>query len=416
MGVETYERERNDVVVLDLAMPGLSGLQILEVLMQRDPNITVVMLSGHGNISSAVEAMQIGADNFLAKPVDFAHFSAVLERAHDKACLRRRNEYFAGRQLDGADVASLGSSAAMRELSHQITLLAAGNAPILLTGETGTGKGWAAKLIHAASARKAAPFVSLNCAGLSSTFLDTELFGHEKGAFTDAKVQKSGLFEVANGGTLFLDEIGDLAPDVQPKLLTVLETQRFRRLGGTREIAVDVRLIAATHHDLKTAVAEGRFREDLYYRLAVLPLQLPPLRDRGAGDITDLALRIVATLDTGGAPAMLSADALALLTRYPWPGNIRELRNVLERAVLLAGPSRVVLPQHFPSELRAVAPLPEEALPDDLSLAESERRHIIRVMTLVDGNRAKAAKLLGIARQTLYTRLHEHGLEYMGRS
>jgi DNA-binding NtrC family response regulator len=418
MGVEAYERERPDLVLLDIAMPGLSGMQILQVLMHRDPDATVVMLTAHGDVATAVDALHLGAENFLTKPVSLDHLEMVAERAYEKSELRRRNRYFAGKQLDQASLDSLGRSPAMLELAAQVELLAVGTAPILLTGETGTGKGWMAKLIHAASPRARAPFVAVNCAGLTATFLDTELFGHEKGAFTDAKTQKPGLFEIANGGTLFLDEIGDLAPELQPKLLTVLETQRFRRLGGTREIEVDVRLIAATHHDLADAVKAGRFRQDLYYRLAVLPLRLPPIRERGRDEIADLAIRLLGDLQRrlGRGPTRISANALARLVRHPWPGNIRELRNTLERALLLAGPCEQLGPEHLPGELRPAPDMPEEPLPDDLSLTSVERRHITRVITMVGGNRLHAAKVLGIARHTLYKRLREYGIEHLGRT
>ena len=409
--IDLYARERPDLVVLDIGMPGLTGLQVLEILKARDPDATIVMLTGGGDIATAVEAMRAGAENFLTKPWQTEHLVAVAQRAFEKSELKRLNRVLGVRQVRQTSLATLGQSPVMLELAGNIELLAAGNAPILLTGETGAGKGWASKLIHAASPRSAAPFVSINCAGLTSTFLDSELFGHEKGAFTDAKMQKPGLFEIANGGTLMLDEIGDLTPELQPKLLTVLETQRFRRLGGTREIQVDVRLIAATHADLAQLVKAGRFREDLFYRIAVLPLRIPPLRERGQTEVADLAIRLLSDLrrDLGRGPTTISADALAQLVAYPWPGNVRELRNVLERALLLAGCAPELEPAHLPVEIRASVPV-EDSLPADLSIDAAERRHIMRVLALTGGNRSRAAKLLGMSRQTLYNRLREHGL------
>jgi transcriptional regulator with GAF, ATPase, and Fis domain len=285
---------------------------------------------------------------------------------------------------------------------------------VLLGGETGTGKGWLARRIHAMSPRARGPFVEVNCAGLSATFLDSELFGHEKGAFTDAKQTKRGLFEVADGGTLFLDEIGDLAPELQPKLLTVLESHRFRRLGGTRELEVDVRVVTATNVDLRDAVRARRFREDLYYRVAVLPLGLPSLRERGADEIARLARALLEELRRriGRGPSRIDSDALLAMTRYAWPGNIRELRNVLERVVLLAVHADAIEPAHLPPEIRAAAggaaASPGE---DDLTLAAAERAHILRVLALSGHNKAHAARALGITRATLYAKLREYGLD-----
>jgi DNA-binding NtrC family response regulator len=419
MGIESYERDLPSIVVLDLEMPGLSGMQVLQILLARDPDATVIILTGNGDIGSAVQAMQHGAENFLTKPIDRALLAAATERAAEKAALKRLARFFAEKQRAGAgDLGTMGSSPQMQALRREIELLAPGSAPILLTGETGSGKGWAAKLVHGASPRSAAPFVEVNCAGLSATFLDSELFGHEKGAFTDAKTQKLGLFEIANGGTLFLDEIGDLAPELQPKLLKVLESQRFRRLGGTREIEVDVRLVAATHHDLQLAVAEGRFRQDLYYRLAVLPLRLPPLRERGREEIVELATRLLAELRAriGRGPTRFAPETLGLLVRYDWPGNVRELRNILERVVLLAAHADELRPEHLPADLRAnIGP---DQIPDDedLTLEAVEKRHIARVLLQSEGNRAAAARTLGVTRATLYKKLKAYDLELLDRS
>jgi DNA-binding NtrC family response regulator len=409
-GIELYEQERADLALLCATVGDESGTAVLEELRRRQPDATVIMLSRANDRLSAVDALRAGAEYLITAPWQDDHLLAVVQRTYEKAELRRLNRSLAHRQVQQSSLATLGSSPAMRELAHNLQLLAAGNAPILLTGETGSGKGWAAKLIHAASPRHNGPFVSVNCAGLSSTFLDSELFGHEKGAFTDAKALKPGLLEVANGGTLILDEIGDLAPELQPKLLTVLETQRFRRLGGTREIQVDVRLIAATHVNLEDAVKAGRFRQDLYYRLAVLPLRIPSLRERGSAEIADIAIRLLGDLRRflGRGPTSISPAALDLIVSYPWPGNVRELRNVLERSLLLAGDATQLEPEHLPIEAKRFVS-PEEPLGEDLSLAAAERRHIERVLAHAEGNRARAAKLLRMSRQTLYTRLREFG-------
>jgi DNA-binding NtrC family response regulator len=419
MGVESYERDRPTIVVMDLDMPGLSGMQVLQILLARDPDATVVILTGYADVSSAVEAMQLGAENFLTKPIDLPLLAAATDRAAEKADLKRLARFYAEQQRSAVgNLDTIGRSPKMQELRREIELLSPGNAPILLTGETGSGKGWAAKLIHGASPRSTAPFVEVNCAGLSATFLDSELFGHEKGAYTDAKTQKLGLFEIANGGTLFLDEIGDLAPDLQPKLLKVLESQRFRRLGGTREIEVDVRLVAATHHDLESAVQEGRFRQDLYYRLAVLPVHLPPLRARGREEIVALATQLLADLRAriGRGPTRFAPESLALLVRYPWPGNIRELRNMLERVLLLAAHAEELRPEHLPADLRADVAAEDAPLDEDLSLEAIEKRHIARVLLQSEGNRAAAARTLGITRATLYKKLKTYDLELLDRS
>jgi DNA-binding NtrC family response regulator len=407
-----YESEQPDLVLLDVGLPGISGLQLLDVLLARDADATVIMLTGNTDVATAVEAMRLGAENFLPKPVELRHLEAAVERAMEKVELRRRYRFFAERQAEPAATASLGTSPAMRELARTVERLAASDATVLLLGETGAGKGWVAHLIHSLSARAAAPFVEINCAGLSATFLDSEIFGHEKGAFTDAREQKRGLFEVADTGTFFLDEIGDLAAELQPKLLKVLESQKFRRLGGTREIKVDVRLIAATNRDLEAAVRESSFREDLYYRLAVLPVRLPPLRERGRQEISDMALRILADLRrrSGRGPATIAQEALDLFTRYGWPGNIRELHNVLERVILLEPDAAEVRAAHLPLEIRGAAGSSATDIAD-LTLAELERRHIARVLARQSGNRTRTARVLGISRTTLYEKLRSFGLD-----
>ncbi|HSB55943.1 MAG TPA: sigma-54 dependent transcriptional regulator, partial [Gemmatimonadales bacterium] len=353
-GLATFDRVRPDVVVLDLRLPGMDGMEVLEHLRQRDA--AVILLTGNSDIATAVRAMQLGAENFLTKPVDMAHLAAATARVADKVRLRRVNEALLGQSAAGPGLDSLGGSAAMQEFAHQVGLLAQSErTTVLLNGESGTGKGWVARMIHDLSPRAKAPFVEVNCGGLNATFLDSELFGHEKGAFTDAKDRKQGLFEIADHGTIFLDEIGDLAPELQPKLLKVLETKTFRRLGGTREITVDVRLIAATNKNLQAEVEAGRFREDLYYRLSVMPLTLPAVRERSREDRLALITRLMNDLTTElpEAPATLSAEALERLLTYPWPGNVREMRNVLERAMILGRCQPAISVEHLPGEFRA---------------------------------------------------------------
>src|SRR4051794_21465528 len=416
-GVRTYEAQRPDLVVLDLNLPGLSGLNTLEVLVAR--GATVVMLTGAAEVSTAVEAMQLGAETFLAKPVDFAHLQSAAERAVEKVELRRANQLLSERIEERSRQGVLGTSPRMQELARQVELVAASaDTSVLLLGESGTGKGFVAQMIHARSPRGRGPFVEINCAGLSATFLDSELFGHEKGAFTDAREMKRGMFEVADHGTLFLDEIGDLAPDLQPKLLKVLETRTSGRLGGTRELEVDVRLLAATNRDLQTEVRAGRFREDLFYRLSVFPLTIPPLRERSREDGLELGYASVRDLHRRHpeSPDALSARVVDLLVAYAWPGNVRELRNAVERALVLARGADQVGPEHLPEHVRA--PGAAKAQRHDwgvLTLEEVQRRHTERTLHLTGGNRTLAAEKLGISRATLHAKIKEYGLQDVGR-
>ncbi len=413
--LEAYARQRPDVVILDLRLPDADGMQVLEELRRR--GAAVLLLTGYGDIATAVRAMQLGAENFLTKPVDLAFLAAATARALDTARLRRLNALLVSRLAPAAPPAGgdevLGVSGPMKDLAHQIVLLAQSErTTVLLTGESGTGKGWVARLIHRLSARREAPFVDVNCAGLSATFLDSELFGHEKGAFTDAKEMKQGLFEIADRGSLFLDEIAELTPELQPKVLKAIEDKSFRRLGGTREIQVDVRLVAATNHDIGDAVRSGRFREDLYYRLNVIPLHLPPLRERSRDDRLALLQRLFADLraELPESPAEISSEALDRLLLYAWPGNIREMRNVLERALIVGRGAERIGPEHLPREfgrregegLSRVQPV---------SLEEVERRHIERIVRRHGGNRTRAAEELGISRATLINKIKAYALD-----
>lgn len=407
-GLDTFDRMRPDVVVLDLHLPDADGLTALEQL--RAKNAAVVLLTGHGDIQTAVQAMQLGAENFLTKPVDMPHLAAAVARISEKVRLRRQNERLAaGVAGDGID--GLGVSSTMQELARQVKLLSSSErTTALLTGESGTGKGWAARLVHRLSPRSAGPFIEVNCAGLSATFLDSELFGHERGAFTDAKEKKQGLFELADGGTLFLDEIGDLAAELQPKLLKVLETKSFRRLGGTRELTVDVRLIAATNRDLVSDVNAGRFREDLYYRLSVMPLRLPAVRDRSREDRIALLTKIMGDLQRQlpGSPPECSTEALDRLLSAPWPGNVREMRNVLERAMILARGQPQIALEHLPAELRRPT---AGSRHQPQSLADVEKAQIERALRHHGGNRTRAAKELGISRATLINKIKAYSLD-----
>jgi DNA-binding NtrC family response regulator len=409
-GLEAFERARPDVVLLDLQLPDADGLTALEQL--RSKGASVIVLTGHGDIQTAVRAMQLGAENFLTKPVDMPHLAVAVARIAEKARLRRQNERLSAGVVGEDDLEGLGVSTGMQDLAHQVKLLAASDrTTVLLTGESGSGKGWVARMVHRFSPRAAGPFIEVNCAGLSATFLDSELFGHERGAFTDAKERKQGLFELADGGTLFLDEIGDLALELQPKLLKVLETKTFRRLGGTRELTVDVRLIAATHRDLVGDVNATRFREDLYYRLSVMPLRLPPVRDRSREDRIALLNRMLLDLrhQLPEAPTECGAEALERLLAAPWPGNVREMRNVLERAMILARGQGQIGLEHLPPDLRRAGT--GSGRHQAQSLADVEKAQIERALRHHGGNRTRAAKELGISRATLINKIKVYSLD-----
>ncbi len=379
-----------DVVLADLRLPDADGLTLLEALRADDPEIGVIVLTGHADVATAVRAMQQGALDFLEKPVDLEALHASVERAAEIVRLRREVKLL---RAHASVAVAPGVGAAEPSLERLIHLAAHNDdVPVLIVGETGTGKGYVARRIHEGSARSTQPFVEVNGASLTATFLESDLFGHERGAFTDARQAKRGLIEVADRGTLFLDEIGELAPEVQPKLLKVLEDRTFRRLGGTAVLRSDARVLAATHQPLAQRVRAGAFRADLFYRLQVLTLSLPALRERRE-ELPDLAASL---LPPG---ARLSGPALRAIERYDWPGNVRELKNTLWRAVLLAEgapiePRHLSLPQLVPSEL-----------PGPLTLAEAESRAIAAALLATDGNKVHAAQLLGIARSTLLEKL-----------
>ena len=407
--VDTFQRVRPDVVLLDLHLPDSNGLVVLERL--RRDGAAVILLTGQGDIQTAVRAMQLGAENFLTKPVDMTHLAAAIARLTEKVRLTRQNARLRARDHEEEGVGSLGVSPGMQDLARHVELLAASErSTVLLQGESGTGKGWVARVIHNLSPRSDGPFVEVNCAGLSATFLDSELFGHEKGAFTDAKERKVGLFELADRGTIFLDEIGELALELQPKLLKVLETKTFRRLGGTRELTVDARLVTATNRDLVHEVQEGRFREDLFYRLNVMPLILPPVRERSREDRLDLITRILSDLKAQlpGCPAECSSEVLDRLLSAAWPGNVREMRNVLERSMILARGQQTIGIEHLPPDLRQRSPTDRRYQAQ--SLSEVERQHIERTLRHHGGNRTRAALELGISRATLINKIKTYSL------
>lgn len=403
-----WRARRPDVTLLDLRLPDMTGFDVFARI--RDESPVVIMISGHADVPLAVRAVQEGVENFLTKPVELSHLGVSLERALEKVRLRQLSHYLTERRSSGGSVA-IGSSPSMQALAAQVELLAASErTTVLLLGESGTGKGRVAELIHAHSPRANGAFVEVNCAAHSAEALDAELFGVEdvaRGSW------RAGLLEVAAAGSLFLDEIGALPASLQPKLLRVLEGKTFRRVGGTREIGVDVRIIAATNKDLVSEVNAGRLREDLYYRLSVMPLTLPPLRSRSREDLVELIARLMDELapHLPSAPREVTEAALDALLRYAWPGNIRELRNVLERGMIVGrGASQLELTS-LPAEVRG-APHGVTAADrfEGRLLADVEREHIERTLRQHEGNRTHAARALGISRATLIKKIKEFGL------
>jgi DNA-binding NtrC family response regulator len=399
-----------DAVILDHMLPDGTALDLLPRLKELDPSLPVVVLTGHASIDLAVRAVKEGADHFLAKPVELPALVVILRRLLESRREKRRQIAGRTRQAREAVDPFVGGSRAIRELGEQASRVAASSSPILIEGETGTGKGVLARWLHRNGPRADEPFVDMNCAGLSREFLETELFGHEKGAYTGAVSSKPGLLEVAPRGVVFLDEIGDLDPQVQPKVLKVLEEKRFRRLGEIRDRQVDIQLIAATHQDLATLTSERRFRSDLYYRINTLPLRVPALRER-VEDIPVLARRLleVFATDLGRRGLRLSPEAEAKLVRHRWPGNVRELRNVLERALLLSGRD-VLEAGDLRLEGPALAPAEGPAPGATLTLDELERQHIARVVESLGGRVAEASHRLGIPRSTLYQKIKKYGI------
>jgi DNA-binding NtrC family response regulator len=400
-----------DAVILDHMLPDGTALDLLPRLKELDPSLPVVVLTGHASIDLAVRAVKEGADHFLAKPVELPALVVILRRLLESRREKRRQIAGRTRQAREAIDPFLGGSLPIRELAEQASRVATSSSPILIEGETGTGKGVLARWLHRNGPRADEPFVDMNCAGLSREFLETELFGHEKGAYTGAVSSKPGLLEVAHRGVVFLDEIGDLDPQVQPKVLKVLEEKRFRRLGEVRDRQVDIQLIAATHQDLAALTRERRFRSDLYYRINTLPLRVPALRER-AEDIPMLARRLLEVFagDLGRRGLRLSPEAEAKLVRHRWPGNVRELRNVLERALLLSGRD-VLEAGDLRLEDSARAPVEAPAPGATLTLDELERQHIARVVESLGGRVAEASHRLGIPRSTLYQKIKKYGIQ-----
>jgi len=410
--LEVLSRQEFDVVLLDLKMPGLGGMETLRRLRSTGTTAEVVVLTGHPEVESAIAAMKLGATDYLTKPFKLSEVEAVLQRAAEKRRLQAENaalRRMVGQREDPASI--LGESPAMRPLLEMVGRVAASNAPVLISGETGTGKGLIARAIHQSSPRAEHPFLVINCSAFQDQLLESELFGHEKGAFTGAVSAKAGLFEVADGGTLFLDEVAEMSPAMQAKLLQVLDTGELRRVGGTRLRQVDTRIFAATNRDLEKEVRGGHFREDLFFRLNVVSLLVPPLRERRE-DIPRLVEHFLVRYQLPGQPKLTIAPAaLALLVGYAWPGNVRELANTVERLVLLA-PGPVITPEDLPANIRPSAEPPPRQEDTPLPLTEVERLSIMRALKYTQGKKAPAARLLGIDVKTLTHKIRIYNIRF----
>ena len=401
-----FRTSRPDIVIADYMLPDGTALDLLPRLKEIDSGIPLLVLTAHGSIDLAVRAIKEGAEQFLTKPLELPTLLVILQRLLQKQRNHHKQLASKSRQVRQAIDPFIGTSAAIRTLKEQAKKILSTESPVLILGQTGTGKGVLARWLHDNSPRAEEAFVDLNCAGLSRELLETELFGHEKGAFTSATASKQGLFEVAHRGTIFLDEVGDVDLQIQPKLLKVLEEKRFRRVGDVRDRQVDVRLIAATHQDMGQLVREKRFRDDLYFRISTIPLSFPALRER-IEDIPTMAQYLLdkVSADLGRGELHLDENCIQALKSYSWPGNIRELRNVIERAVLLSDQKTITINDlQFDGHTQIGSPF----LDSRLTLLELEKQHIERVLQEERGRVEKAAKRLGIPRSSLYQKIKKH--------
>uniref|UniRef100_A0A7C2NCL9 Sigma-54-dependent Fis family transcriptional regulator n=1 Tax=Thermoanaerobaculum aquaticum TaxID=1312852 RepID=A0A7C2NCL9_9BACT len=405
-------RQTFDAIITDIRMPGMDGLELLKQIKEVNPHATIILITAYASVASAVEALKAGAYDYLVKPFDPEELSRVVERACERARLQQENIALKERLAAAGRELVVGESEAMKRVMSLVETVAPTETTVMIRGESGTGKELIARLIHANSPRAFGPLVAVNCGALPEGVLESELFGHERGAFTGAVARRKGKLELADGGTLFLDEVGEISPKVQVELLRVLEEKQLVRVGGTQPVRVDFRVVCATNRDLEQAVREGTFREDLYYRLAVFRIDLPPLRERKE-DILPIANHYLQKFaDAMGRKVTgFSPKAQELLLSYPWPGNIRELINAVERALVVCreGP---VLPEHLPITPSKPVSLPKD---DDLSLEAVERRHIEYVLERCSYNITQAARLLGIDRVTLYNRMRRYGINWHQR-
>ena len=416
-GEEGLERgcERNpDVILCDLKMPVMDGMAMFEQLKERGSNSSFIVMTAFGTVKTAVNAMQMGAEDYLTKPVDLDELQIVIERTLEKRQLRAETHQLRRRVRDKYCFEKIvGNSHEMQQVFRLLEQVAPATANVLVVGETGTGKELIAEAIHENSDRASGPFIKVNCSALTESLLESELFGHEKGSFTGAHAMRQGKFELADRGTLFLDEIGEIRASTQVKLLRFIQERQFERVGGNDVIQVDVRVIAATNRDLRSAIEDNEFREDLYYRLDVITIEVPPLRQR-RGDLPALANRFIEKYSKRHSKdvAELSVEAMARLMSYHWPGNVRELENVVERGIVLAR-GRTVEAENLPAFLPSAGDAPAEDLPPPIpgaTMKEIERYAILRTLEKFDGHRARAAEALGISVRALQYKLKDYGM------
>jgi two-component system response regulator HydG len=413
-GIQAVEEGPFDVILLDIRMPAMDGIEALTEIRKISPYTPVLMMTAYASVKTAVEALRAGAFDYLTKPLDIEELKILVEKALEHYHLREENLTLKERLGDRFDFSKIiGKSTKMKELFELLSQVAPTDATVLILGESGTGKELVANAIHHNSPRSVAPFIKVACAALPETLLESELFGHERGAFTGAVARREGRFQAAHGGSIFLDEVGEMSAATQAKLLRVLQEKEFEPLGSSRTIKVDVRVIAATNKDLAGEVREGRFREDVYYRLNVVPVLLPPLRERRE-DIPALALHFFSIYREKNRKELkeISGKALDLFMRYDWPGNIRELENCIERSVIMAR-GEVVAPADLPPQIQALAQEKQDqniSFPVGISLAEVEKALILKTLEDTGGNRSRAAEILGINRRTLQIKLKEYGV------
>lgn len=407
------KHENFDVAVLDIKLPDMDGVDLLLKLRQMEPSLEVIMLTGFASVDTAIRSMKLGAYDYLTKPCKISELASIIVKAFEKKTLRETNIVLNEHILRmGVHDNFVGESKAMKKVKELISIVAPSNTPVLIQGETGTGKELAARAIHGQSPRARKPFVAINSSALQETILESELFGYKKGAFTGAQSDKLGLLEIANNGTFFVDEVGDMGISIQAKLLRVLETGTFMKLGDTKETKVDIRFIFATNKDLKSEMDEKKFRKDLFFRINTFLITLPPLREKKE-DIGPLADYFLDKFNGGVKKKRFSPEVIGLLRAYEWPGNVRELENIIERSVLLSGKRQEILAEDFPEDM--VGSLgPEKIiglLPQDgriVNLAHLEDEHIQSVLDSVGGNKSEAARLLGISRKKLYSKIRKN--------
>lgn len=401
-----------EVVITDIRMPGGSGMDVLRRAVELDPERPVILMTGYATIEDAVDSMRLGAVDYIQKPFRNETIVKRLETLSHVRDLESENESLRGQLDRGSGFADvIGESQVMRAVFERVRTVAGSDATVLIVGESGTGKERIARALHDLSGRHAEPFVAISCAALPESLLETELFGHEKGAFTDARKERKGRFELADKGTLFLDDVDDMPLPTQVKLLRVLQERTFERVGGERTRSIDIRVVVASKVDLRTRVREGQFREDLFYRLNVVPVPLPPLRERSG----DVALLVQHMLERHGRGReyTLPPGALAMLDRYPWPGNVRELENAVQRGIALAGENSELAAEHLlpqDSRWRGALEVQDEIQPLRELLQQTERAHMRRALQATGGHRSQAASLLGISRKVLWEKLKSHGL------